>query len=178
MQKNRVLDFTDLYFLYVSEKSPASFFMQNNRKDTLISFRIKSSKTIQKGAIKMSYTNLIKNTLDILDLNITFNENYLKKERIKERICQVFSGTLDYSAHVCPHCDQEEKDAIIRWCLTSCLILLNDVSEYQTYLRLKKRRFFCHSCTRSFVAETSLVEKHCSISTVHCRSTQTSDFYE
>jgi hypothetical protein len=33
----------------VGEKSPASFFRQNNRKDTLISFRIKSSKTIQKG---------------------------------------------------------------------------------------------------------------------------------
>ncbi len=48
----------------------------------------------------MSYTNLIKETLDILDLNITFNENGLKKERIKGRICQVFSGTLDYVAHV------------------------------------------------------------------------------
>lgn len=113
----------------------------------------------------MSYTNLIKETLDILDLNITFNENCLKKERIKGRICQVFSGTLDYAAHVCPHCDEEEKGTIIRWGFTSCLILLNDVSEYQTYLRLKKRRFFCQSCIRSFVAETSLVEKHCSIST-------------
>ncbi|MGX7138213.1 hypothetical protein ACWOCD_10150, partial [Enterococcus silesiacus] len=33
----------------VGEKSPASFLMQNNRKDTLISFRIKSTKTNQKG---------------------------------------------------------------------------------------------------------------------------------
>ncbi|WP_419469606.1 hypothetical protein [Candidatus Enterococcus mansonii] len=45
------------------------------------------------------------------------------------------------------------------------MILLNNVSKYQTYLRLKKRRFFCQSCNRSFVAETSLVEKCCSIST-------------
>lgn len=52
----------------------------------------------------MSYTNPIKNTLDILDLNITFHENCLNKERIKGRICQVFSGTLDYTAQICPHC--------------------------------------------------------------------------
>jgi transposase len=112
----------------------------------------------------MSYTNLIKNTLDILDLNITFSENCLKKERIKGRICQVFSGQLDYIAHACPHCENEELEKIIRWGFTSSLILLNDVSEYQTYLRLKKRRFFCHSCNRTFVAETNLIEKCCSIS--------------
>ncbi|MGM0219417.1 ISL3 family transposase [Enterococcus sp. AZ126] len=112
----------------------------------------------------MSYTNLIKETLDILDLNITFNENSLKKERIKGRICQEFSGTLDYLAHSCPHCGAHEDGSIIRWSFTTCLILLNDVSEYQTYLRLKKRRFFCHSCDRTFVAETSLIEKCCSIS--------------
>ncbi|PZL77428.1 ISL3 family transposase, partial [Enterococcus plantarum] len=83
----------------------------------------------------MSYTNLIKNTLDILDLNITFNENSLKKERIKGRICQVFSGTLDYLAHSCPHCGAKEDGSIIRWSFTTCQILVNDVSEYQTYLR-------------------------------------------
>ncbi|WP_143353657.1 transposase family protein [Enterococcus sp. 4G2_DIV0659] len=105
------------------------------------------------------------NPLGILDLNIPFNENCLKKERIKGRSCKVFSGTLDYSAHACPHCAFEDKSAIIRRGYTSCLILLNDVSEYQTYLRLKKRRFFCQSCNRSFVAESSLVEKCCSIST-------------
>lgn len=31
----------------------------------------------------MSYTCLIKNTLDILDLNITFNENCLLKSGLK-----------------------------------------------------------------------------------------------
>ncbi|MGM0217629.1 ISL3 family transposase [Enterococcus sp. AZ126] len=112
----------------------------------------------------MSYTNLIKNTLDILDLNITFTENSLEKERIKGRICQVFSGTLDYLAHSCLHCGEKEKGKIIRWGYTTCLILMNDVSEYQTYLRLKKRRFFCYSCERTFVAETSLIQKGCSIS--------------
>lgn len=35
----------------------------------------------------MSYTNLIKDILDILDLNITFSENSFKKELINGRIC-------------------------------------------------------------------------------------------
>ena len=112
----------------------------------------------------MSYIDLIKDILDILDLNITFSENSFKKELIKGRICQVFFGTLDYLAHSCPHCGEDEKSTIIRWGYTTCLILINDVSDYQTYLRLKKRRFFYHSCDRTFVAETSLVEKCCSIS--------------
>lgn len=76
----------------------------------------------------------------------------------------MFSGTLDYSAHCCPHCGEDKKEKIIHWGYTTCLILMNDVSEYQTYLRLKKRHFFCHSCNRTFVAKTSLVEKCCSIS--------------
>ncbi|OUK28091.1 transposase, partial [Enterococcus faecium] len=31
----------------------------------------------------MSYTHLIKETLDILDLSVTFNENCLTKEKYK-----------------------------------------------------------------------------------------------
>ncbi len=72
----------------------------------------------------MSYTNLIKNTLDILDLNITFNENSLKKERIKGRIYHVFSGTLDYFAHSCPHCGTNENGSIILWSFITCPIFL------------------------------------------------------
>jgi hypothetical protein len=37
-----------------------------------------------------------------------------KKERTKGRICQVFSGTLDYSAHICPRCASEEPAITIR----------------------------------------------------------------
>nr|WP_242596161.1 transposase family protein [Enterococcus plantarum] len=71
---------------------------------------------------------------------------------------------MNYLAHSCPHCGAKEDGSIIRWSFTTCQILVNDVSEYQTYLRLKKRRFFCHSCERTFVAETNLIEKCCSIS--------------
>ena len=38
----------------------------------------------------MPYTNLIKNTLDILDLNITFNENSLKRNASKDESATYF----------------------------------------------------------------------------------------
>lgn len=47
---------------------------------------------------------------------------------------------------------------------TTVRLLLNDVSEYRTYLELKKQRFKCKSCQRTFVADTSVAEKHCFIS--------------
>ena len=37
----------------------------------------------------MSFSNLIKETLDILDLNLIFTENCLTLEKIGEQICKV-----------------------------------------------------------------------------------------
>lgn len=42
----------------------------------------------------MSYTQLIKDTLDILDLNVTFEENCFSKEKYKGQICAIFEGSL------------------------------------------------------------------------------------
>lgn len=39
----------------------------------------------------MSYTELIKETLNILDLNVTFEGNCLRKEKINGQICKVYS---------------------------------------------------------------------------------------
>jgi transposase len=79
----------------------------------------------------MPYTNNIKDALDILNLNITFNEICLTKKRIHGRICQAFKGALDYSAHVCPHCASEEPVAIFIG-LFHVSILLNDFHGFLT----------------------------------------------
>ena len=42
----------------------------------------------------MSYTLFINNTLNILDLNIYFEENCLTKEKYKGQICLIYKGTL------------------------------------------------------------------------------------
>lgn len=41
---------------------------------------------------------------------------------------------------------------------------LNKVSEYPTYLHLRKQKFLCKDCGRSFLAESSLTKRNCSIS--------------
>ncbi|NAA44172.1 hypothetical protein GUJ51_03245, partial [Enterococcus durans] len=112
----------------------------------------------------MSHTQLIKDTLNILDLNIHFEENCLTKEKYKGQICLIYKGTLLYKPEECPHCLCVVPSRIIRWGTTTVRLLLNDVSEYRTYLELKKQRFKCKSCQRTFVADTSVAEKHCFIS--------------
>ncbi len=50
----------------------------------------------------MSHTQLIKDTLNILDLNIYFEENCLTKEKYKGQICLIYKGTLLYKPEECP----------------------------------------------------------------------------
>ncbi|WP_142960077.1 hypothetical protein, partial [Enterococcus durans] len=64
----------------VGELRQHLFCIKKYRKDTLKSFRINlPNKFI--GGFKMSHTQLIKDTLNILDLNIHFEENCLTKEK-------------------------------------------------------------------------------------------------
>ncbi|HFM5493450.1 TPA: hypothetical protein ACG80Y_002703, partial [Enterococcus faecium] len=80
------------------------FCIKKYRKDTLKSFRINlPNKFI--GGFKMSHTLLIKDTLNILDLNINihFEENCLTKEKYKGQICLIYKGTLQYTPEEYPH---------------------------------------------------------------------------
>ncbi|WP_034865789.1 hypothetical protein, partial [Enterococcus durans] len=66
--------FWALYFLMLVNFANIFFCIKKYRKDTLKSFRINlANKFI--GGFKMSHTQLIKDTLNILDLNIYFEEN-------------------------------------------------------------------------------------------------------
>jgi len=85
----------------------------------------------------MSHTQLIKEMLDILDLSITFSENCLTKEKYKGQICHIYHGSLTYTAQECIHCNHKIASDIVRWGTTTVRLLMNDVSEYRTYLELK-----------------------------------------
>ncbi|MBP2100499.1 ISL3 family transposase [Enterococcus rivorum] len=111
----------------------------------------------------MSLSNLIKETLDILDLNLIFTENCLTHEKIGGHSCKVYSGTLTYFPEECLHCQQENNQTIIKYGWKKVMALINDVSEYKTYVRIKKQKFLCKSCNRSFLAESTLTERHCTI---------------
>ena len=86
----------------------------------------------------------------------------MRKEKINGQICKVYTGKLTYSPDSCEHCNSHS--TIIRWGMTTVRLLLNEVAEFKTYLELKKQRFKCHACQRTFVADTSIAEKNCFIS--------------
>lgn len=48
----------------------------------------------------MSYSQTIKDILNILDLNIIFNENCLSTKKVKGVYSRIFSGFLDESTKV------------------------------------------------------------------------------
>ena len=111
----------------------------------------------------MSYSQTIKDILNILDLNIIFNENCLSTRKIKGVFSREFEGFLDETPECCPHC--EEKDThIIKWGYTASLIKVPAISEYVTYVQLKKRRFLCKDCKSTFVLDTPFVSRNNSIS--------------
>ncbi|WP_336622452.1 helix-turn-helix domain-containing protein [Enterococcus sp.] len=51
----------------------------------------------------------------------------------------------------------------MKWGFKEGTLQLNDVSEYQTLLRLKKQRFRCKTCGKTFITETNVADRHCSI---------------
>ncbi len=111
----------------------------------------------------MSYSQTIKDILNILDLNIIFNENCLSTKKVKGIYSRIFSGFLDETPQCCMYC-QTQKENIIKWGYTSSLIKVPTISEYITYIQLKKRRFFCKNCESTFVLDTPFVSRNHSIS--------------
>lgn len=43
---------------------------------------------------------------------------------------------------------------------------LNKVSEYKTYLNLRKQKFYYHTCGRTFLVESTITKRNCSIATM------------
>ena len=70
---------------------------------------------------------------------------------------KIIHAKLTYSPHECPHCQSKN---IIKWGYKISNIKLLKIAA----LRLKKQRFLCKNCSKSFSAETTFVNKFCCIS--------------
>ena len=103
----------------------------------------------------------IKNLLNIKDKNIFFTQTGVSVENFKGISSKIIHAKLSYSPDKCPHCQAKD---IIKWGSKTSNIRLLKVLGYNTILRLQKQRFRCKECEKTFVAETDLVEKYCSIS--------------
>ena len=112
----------------------------------------------------MSHNYSIKSLLNLKDNNIFFDSNFVKDLNIKGIICKVFFAKLTYSPAHCECCGSVNHNSIIKYGFKNTLIKIPMISNYNTYIKLRKQRFFCKKCGKTFIANTSLVNKNCFIS--------------
>jgi len=112
----------------------------------------------------MSHHHSIRNLLNIKDKNIIFDENFCTEETVKGVQSKVFHGTLTYQPKACYACGHIFDENIIKHGFKTSLIKMPSVSGYNTYLKLRKQRYFCKHCQATFTLKTSIVAKNCCIS--------------
>lgn len=97
------------------------------------------------------------------DPNITLDDA-VRTSDINGLRCIEFSGVLTYRPESCPICGQSDPSLIIRHGTKTGKIRLPDHEGDRVILRLRKQRFLCKACRKTFSAETTLVDRFCSIS--------------
>lgn len=113
--------------------------------------------------IYLSQYNCITELLNLKEKNIFFEKNFLKKEVVNGVLSNIIQGTLTYKPEYCEHCGTHSSN-IIKYGFKTSFITLLKVVEYNTYLSLKKQKFLCKCCNKTFLASTNIVKKHCFIS--------------
>ena len=107
----------------------------------------------------MSNINYIANLLDLKDPNLNFNKVF--DESINGCVYKVVYATLTNKPDICPHCGERH---INIHGYKSCTIKIMPVSGYYAILKLKKQRYICKDCSKTFISKTNIVDKNCSIS--------------
>lgn len=111
----------------------------------------------------MTQLDYTKNLLNIKDPNVNLYENFLEIKKTKGVETKIIHCYLTYKVHVCPICKQ--KECVIKWdWKRNCLVKIPKVSNYNTIILLDKQRFKCNHCNHTFIATSSLINKHCNIS--------------
>ena len=114
----------------------------------------------------MSINNYILNLLNIEDKNIFIIPN-IEEKVIKNKKYKIIEGFLTYIPNYCPCCGciNESHNDIIKWGYRkNCKIKIPKISNCFSLLILHKQRFLCRNCNKTFIAETSLINKNKNIS--------------
>ena len=112
----------------------------------------------------MSLNNCIINLLNLKDKNIKFDNNFLSVEIINNMESKVFHAKLTYIPDACYNCGHIFDSNIIKYGFKSSRIKLPKVSGFNTYLKLRKQRYYCKHCNSTFILKSNIVAKHCYIS--------------
>lgn len=113
----------------------------------------------------MAHPYSIGKMLEIKDKNIIL-EDKATEEKIKNVQSILFHGTLTYTPKGCMKCgiiNHSHADIVKNGTKTS-QIKLGQYNFKPVVLKLRKQRFLCKHCRKTFSAETSLVDRHCFLS--------------
>ena len=109
-------------------------------------------------------SNSILKILNILDINITFHDDFLSEELINNKRSLVFFGYLDSKPDCCFKCGVIKDDRIIKYGTKISRVKMMKISGLDIYLDLKKQKYFCYHCNHSFISITNVVDYRCHIS--------------
>lgn len=107
----------------------------------------------------MSDTNYIANLLNLKDPNFNFEKVF--EEKINGCTYKVVYATLKNKPDICPYCG---KSHINIHSYKPSTIKIMPISGYNAILKLKKQRYICKDCSRTFMAKTDFVDENCYIS--------------
>ena len=112
----------------------------------------------------MSHSYFTRKLLNIKDKNITFPDDYLEEVKLNGITSFIFKGTLSYQPTHCQKCGTLFDSKFKKHGFKTSRIVIPKVSLHDTYLELKKQRYYCGHCQSTFTLNTSIVEKNCKIS--------------
>ena len=112
----------------------------------------------------MSELNYIIEILELKDNNIKFYENCYHKEKIKGISHKIFEGILTYQPICCEKCGVLFDNNFEKHGFITSNIKIPDVAGFKTILRLKKQRYLCKHCGKTFTLRDNVTEYGCFIS--------------
>lgn len=113
--------------------------------------------------MSFNVTNCISKSLSLTDANITFTGEIFE-ESINSLKTLIYEAVLTYKASTCPVCGNLDSSRIIKHGSKKSLVRILPVNGQPAAVRLKKQRFLCKECKSTFIAESNIVNKYCSIS--------------
>lgn len=113
----------------------------------------------------MSTSNNMRNVLDIQDKHLTFSDDCVTKGDFKGKKCKFIDCTLSYVPKECAHCEAPNVGfSIYKNGTQTSRVTFPMAGILPTYLRIRKQRFMCKCCGKSFTARTPVVERNYFIS--------------
>ena len=113
--------------------------------------------------MSINLSNCISKSLSLTDANITFTGE-IEELMVNKLNTLVFKACLTYKAQICPCCGNSNASMIIKHGSKFAMVRLLPINGQPAAIKLKKQRFLCKECKSTFIAQTNIVNKFCSIS--------------